>query len=168
MENTKKMLKTAGFMAAATFLAKVCGLIRDMLIAAFFGTGIEADAYMTATRLPTTLFDIVIGGVISAAFIPVFNSVLEKEKREEALKFANRFIGMVLLISGLIAVFGIVFSDYLITFMAPDFSKEAHDLSRQLSSIMFPMIIFTGLAFSFVGILQSFGEYNIPAVMSLV
>ncbi len=78
MENSKKMLKTAGFMAIATFLAKIMGLARDMLIAAFFGTGIEADAYMTATRLPTTLFDIVIGGVISAAFIPVFNYVNEK------------------------------------------------------------------------------------------
>lgn len=168
MENTKKMLKTAGFMAGATFLAKVCGLVRDMLIAAFFGTGMEADAYMTATRLPTTLFDIVIGGVISAAFIPVFNSVMKKEGRDEALKFANRFIGMVLLISCAVAAFGIIFSDYLITFMAPDFSAEAHELSCRLSSIMFPMIIFTGLAFSFVGILQSFGEYNIPSVMSLV
>ena len=55
-ENSKKMLKTAGFMAIATFLTKVLGLARDMLIAGFFGTGIEAEAYMTATRLPTTLF----------------------------------------------------------------------------------------------------------------
>ncbi len=168
MEGSRKMLKTAGFMAAATFLAKVCGLIRDMLIAAYFGTGIEADAYMAATKLPTTLFDIVIGGVISAAFIPVFNSVWGKESREEALKFANRFIGMVLMITGLIAFFGIAFSDSLISFMAPDFNAETHDLAKQLSAIMFPMIIFTGLAFSFVGILQSFGEYNIPAIMSLV
>lgn len=168
MDSSKKMLKTAGFMAGATFLAKVLGLARDMLIAAFFGTGIEADAYMTATRLPTTLFDIVIGGVISAAFIPVFNSVMEKESREEALNFANRFIGMVLMISGLIAILGIVFSDQLISFMAPDFGIEAHNLAAQLSCIMFPMIVFTGLAFSFVGILQSFGEFNIPAIMSLV
>ena len=126
MENSKKMLKTAGFMAIATFLAKALGLARDMLIAAFFGTGIEADAYMTATRLPTTLFDIVIGGVISAAFIPVFNSVLEKKDKEKALEFANRFIGMVLLISGLIAILGIVFADNLITFMAPDFDSVTH------------------------------------------
>lgn len=168
MENSKKMLKTAGFMAAATFLAKALGLVRDMLIAAFFGTGMEADAYMTATRLPTTLFDIVIGGVISAAFIPVFNTVLEKKSKKEALVFANRFIGMVLLISGLIAVFGIVFSDELIRFMAPNFDISTHELACRLSAIMFPMIIFTGLAFSFVGILQSFGEFNIPAIMSLV
>ena len=168
MEESKKMLKTAGFMAAATFLAKVCGLLRDSLIAAFFGTGTAADAYLTATKLPTTLFDIVIGGVISAAFIPVFNSVLEKKDKKEALVFANRFIGMVLLISGLISIFGIVFSDSLISFMAPDFDAETHALAMQLSAIMFPMIIFTGLAFSFVGILQSFGQFNIPAIMSLV
>ncbi len=168
MENSKKMLKTAGFMAVATFLAKVLGLVRDMLIAAFFGTGIEADAYMTATRLPTMLFDIVIGGVISAAFIPVFNSVLEKKSKRDALDFANKFIGMVLFVSGIIAFSGIVFSDKLITFMAPDFETATHELACTLSSIMFPMILFTGLAFSFVGILQSFGEYNIPAIMSLV
>lgn len=168
MENSKVMLKTASFMAFATFLAKVLGLARDMLIAGFFGTGIEADAYMTATRLPTTLFDIVIGGVISSAFIPVFNSVLEKESREKALKFANKFIGMVLMITVCISVLGIIFSDGLISFMAPDFDAKTHDLACRLSNIMFPMIIFTGLAFSFVGILQSFGEYNIPAIMSLV
>lgn len=168
MESSKKMLKTAGFMAMATFLAKVCGLLRDSLIAAFFGTGMAADAYMTATKLPTTLFDIVIGGVISSAFIPVFNSVLEKKDKKEALVFANRFIGAVLLIAGLISIFGIVFADKLITFMAPDFDAETHALAMRLSSIMFPMIIFTGLAFSFVGILQSFGQFNIPAVMSLV
>lgn len=168
MKDSKLILKTAGFMAIATFLAKVCGLVRDMLIASFFGTGMEADAYLTATKLPTTLFDLVIGGVISAAFIPVFNSVLKKEGKKEALDFANRFIGMVLLITGLITFFGIVFSDKLIWFMAPDFNAETHALAMRLSSIMFPMIICTGLAFSFVGILQSFGEYNIPAVMSLV
>ena len=168
MKDSKQILKTAGFMAAATFLAKACGLIRDMLIAAFFGTGMEADAYLTATKLPTTLFDLVIGGVISAAFIPVFNSVLKKEGKKEALEFANRFIGMVLLITGLITIFGITFSDKLIGFIAPDFDLETHNLSVHLSSIMFPMIICTGLAFSFVGILQSFGEYNIPAIMSLV
>jgi len=168
MENSKKMLKTAGFMAVATFFTKVLGLARDMLIAGFFGTGIEADAYMTATRLPTTLFDLVIGGVISSAFIPVFNGVLEKESKKKALDFANRFVGMVMLITLAISVLGIGFSDGLISFMAPEFDETTHNLARELSNVMFPMIIFTGLAFSFVGILQSFGEYNIPAIMSLV
>lgn len=163
-----KMLKTAGFMAAATLLAKICGLVRDMLIAAYFATGFQGEAYVTATKLPTTLFDIVIGGVISASFIPIFNSLLEKKDKKEAMQFANKFIGMVLLVTVLITVFGILFASPLIRFLAPDFDAQTHQLASQLSSIMFPMIIFTGLAFSFVGILQSFGEFNIPAVMSLV
>ena len=168
MKESQNILKTAGFMAIATFLAKVCGLARDMLIAAFFGTGMEAEAYLAATKLPTTLFDLVIGGVISAAFIPIFNSVLKKEDKSAALLFANRFIGMILLVTGAITFFGIAFSDKLITFIAPKFDAETHNLAMHLSAIMFPMIICTGLAFSFVGILQSFGEFNIPAVMSLV
>ena len=168
MSSTEKLLRTAGFMAIATLMAKICGLVREMLIAAYFATGMEGQAYVTATKLPTMLFDIVIGGVISASFIPVFNSILERRDKAEAMAFANKFIGMVLSVTVLITVFGILFSDQLIGFLAPDFDAQTHMLASTLSSIMFPMIIFTGLAFSFVGILQSFGEFNIPAVMSLV
>lgn len=167
-ENGKGMLKTAGLMVAATLTAKVLGMVRNALIASFYGLGIEAQAYTTAMRLPTMLFDIVIGGVISAAFIPVFNEVWQKESKENAVRFAGKFITMILIICALITLFGILFSDNLIYFLAPEFPPAQHELSRQLSNIMFPMIIFTGLAFSFVGILQSFGEYNIPALISLV
>ena len=164
----QKVLRTAGFMAFATLLAKLCGLIRDSLIAAYFSTGIEADAFLTASKLPTLLFDMVLGGVITASFIPVFNSILEKENREKALSYANKLISVVFLISGAICLLGIVFADELVYLQAPSFSTEKHNLTALLSSIMFPMIIFTGLAFSFVGILQSFGEFNIPAIISLV
>lgn len=168
MNKNKSVLRTAGFMAIATLLAKLCGLARESLIAAYFSTGYEGTAYLTATQLPMTLFDIVIGGVISASFIPIFNDILEKKDKKSAMAFANRFICMIFFICILIAVFGIIFADPLISFMAPEFDAKTHDLAAQLSSIMFPMIVFTGLAFSFVGILQTFDEFNIPAVMSLV
>lgn len=168
MSGEQKMLKTAGFMAMATLLAKACGLVRDSLIAAYFSTGIEADAFLTASKLPTMLFDMVIGGVISASFIPIFNGILEKENKDNALKYANKFISMIFCLTSLIVILGIVFSDQLIYVLAPKFVGEKHALAATLSSIMFPMIIFTGLAFSFVGILQSFGEFNIPAIISLV
>ncbi len=164
----QKMLKTAGFMAIATLLAKALGLIRDSLIAGYFSTGIEADAFLTASKLPTMLFDMVIGGVITASFIPIFNNLLEKENREKALSYANKFITMILLSAGLIALLGVIFSDKLVYLLAPDFNGEKHNLTALLSSIMFPMIIFTGLAYSLVGILQSFGEFNIPSIISLV
>lgn len=169
MSGGNKLLKTASFMAFATFLAKACGLVRESLITAFYGVGNTVDAYFAASQLPTTLFDMVIGGVISASFIPVFNGIYQKESKEQAMQFANKFIGMILLATVLLSAVGIAFSGALVKgIIAPDFSGETAALAAQLSAIMFPMVIFTGLAFSFVGILQSFGEFNIPAVMSLV
>lgn len=162
------MLFTAGFMAFATFLAKALGQVRDSLMAAYFGTGIEADAFMLASKIPTTLFDVVIGGVISASFIPIFNEVLTKEDKKTASEFANKFITLIITATVLIALFGIIFANQLVHFMGPDASPETGALAVQLTAIMFPMIIFTGIAFSFVGILQSYGEYNIPSIISLV
>ena len=72
----QKMLLTAGFMAMATLLSKVLGLVRDSLLTAYFGSGLESDAFLTASTIPTTLFDVIIGGVISAGFIPVFNDIM--------------------------------------------------------------------------------------------
>lgn len=165
---SNKMLKTAGFMTVATLMAKVLGMGRDMLIAAYFSTSYVGDAYMTATKLPTMLFDLVIGGVITASFIPVFTTVDQRDGKKKAFEFANKFIGLVLSVTFLIAIIGIMFSDVLIGLLAPEFNSETASLASELSKIMFPMIIFTGLAFSFVGILQSHGEFNIPAMMSLV
>ena len=164
----RKLILTAGFMALATLLAKMCGLIRDSMIAGYFSAGMETDAFMTATKLPTMLFDMVIGGVISASFIPIFTSVREKEGNDSADKFAGKFIMLILSVSVLISCLGIVFSDKLVTLLAPGFTGNKHILTTELTSIMFPMIIFTGLAFSFVGLLQSYGEYNIPSIISLV
>lgn len=162
------MLLTAGFMAMATLLSKVLGLVRDSLLTAYFGSGMESDAFLTASTLPTVLFDVIIGGVISASFIPVFNDIRAKHGKVEAMRFVNKFVTMIVAITLCIVVFGILARDWLVTLQVPNYGAEKHALTSQLTAIMFPMLIFTGLAFSFVGLLQSFGEYKIPSLISLV
>ncbi|MBQ2664478.1 MAG: murein biosynthesis integral membrane protein MurJ, partial [Clostridia bacterium] len=164
----QKILFTAVFMVFATLLSKVLGLARDSLLTAYFGAGMESDAFLTASTIPTTLFDVVIGGVISATFIPVFNDIRSKQSTEDALAFVNKFVTLIICITVLISIIGIVFRTQLVGFMAPEYEAEKQSLAANLTAIMFPMIIFTGLAFSFVGLLQSFGEYNIPSIISLV
>ena len=164
----QKMLLTAVFMVAATLLSKVLGLARDSFLTAFFGAGIESDAFNTASTIPTTLFDVVVGGVISATFIPVFNNIMAEHGKDEAMGFVNKFVTMIVCITVLISIAGILFRTQLAQFMAPNYDGAKQQLTANLTAIMFPMIIFTGLAFSFVGLLQSFGEYNIPSIISLV
>ena len=164
----QKILLTAVFMVAATLLSKVLGLARDSLLTAFFGAGIESDAFNTASTIPTTMFDVVVGGVISATFIPVFNNIMSEHGKKEAMGFVNKFVTMIICITVVISLLGILFRTQLAQFMAPNYEPEKQTLTANLTAIMFPMIIFTGLAFSFVGLLQSFGEYNIPSIISLV
>lgn len=163
-----KMAKTAILMVIITLSAKVLGMLRDILLAYFYGTSFEAVAYDTASRLPLILFDFVIGGVITATFIPIFNELIVKKGKKEALSFASGYVTVILIITLLLSVLGIVFSDELVAFLAPDLANETAELASALSKIMFPMIIFCGLAFSFVGLLQSFGSFLLPAVISLV
>ncbi len=167
-DGKKGMAKTAVLMVVITLSAKALGMFRDMLLAASYGTSSEAVAYDTASRLPLIIFDFLIGGVITATFIPIFNEILVKKDKKAALRFANSFLNIILLICILISMMGIIFAEPLVSFLAPDVSSETAALAVNLTRIMFPMVIFTGIAFSFVGLLQSFGSFILPAVISLV
>ena len=92
MKQGARMARTAIFMVAAVLASKVLGMLRDVLIAGAYGTGGAAVAYETASRLPILLFDLVIGGVVAASFVPVFNELTVKEGREAAFDYANRYI----------------------------------------------------------------------------
>ncbi len=168
MKKTSGFARTAVLMGVIILASKLMGLVRDVMIAGAFGTTIYAVAYETASKLPVTIFDFVLGGVVTSAFIPVYNSVAVKEGKKKAAAFAQSYMNLILAITGAIAVLGVIFAPALVFFIAPDLSAECAALAVSLTRIMFPMVIFVGLAFSFVGFLQSEGEYNIPAVISLV
>lgn len=153
----------------ATLLAKVCGMLRDIVLAGMYGTGtVEAIAFSTASRIPLLFFDIALGSAVTSAFIPIFNEYLEKDGRKKAVEFSNYFINLVVLITVVLTVLGMVFSDSFVRLIAGGYDGEKIALSASLVKIMFPTIVFTGLAYCFVGILQSFGEFYIPAIISLV
>lgn len=173
MKNAKNVKKasafTAGFMVAATLSAKVCGMLRDILIARLYGTSTDAAmAFSAASRIPLLFFDIALGSAVTSAFIPVFNEYLAKDKEETAFEFANCFINLIILITAVISALGMIFSAPVAVLFAGGLSESALSLASVLIKILFPTIIFTGMAYCFVGVLQSYGEFLIPAIISLV
>ena len=167
-KTSPSLAKSAALMGVIILLSKMLGLLRDILVASAYGTTAEAVAYGCASKLPMTIFDFVLGGVVTAAFIPVYNSIAVKKGKQEAMDFAQSYVNLILLVTTAIAVLGAVFAPSLVRFIAPELAPETAALAASLTRIMFPMVIFVGLAFSFVGFLQSEGEYNIPALISLV
>ncbi len=163
-----KAVKTVSFIVAATFLSKVFGLLRDVFIGSFYGTGAEATAFLSASSIPVLFFDLTLGAAILSSFIPVFNGYLKKGDTKKAFEFSNSFINLVFLITFAFCIVGSIFSQTLVNVIAPGLDPEVKKLTGQLLIILLPTTVFTGLAYCVVGILQSFDEFNIPAVISLV
>ena len=163
-----KAIKTVSFILAATMLSKVMGFVRDILIASRYGTGIEADAFNKASQIPTMFFELAFGAAILSTFIPIFNGFLEKNGRERAFEFSNNFINITVLISAVFTVISMFFAKQLAYISIPGFDAQALNLTATMIVIMVPIAIFTTVAFFIVGILQSFDEFNIPAIISLV
>ncbi len=166
-EKKKNTIKTVGLMMAITLVGKVLGLVRDMLLGHNFATGAVSTAFLTASRIPRIFFDAIFASAISSSFIPVFNEYLQKGGKKEAYRLSNAFITVIVLFTVLISGLGIAFSDQITALMADGFDAETAQLCSSLLKILFPTIIFTGVAFSTVGILQSLGEFNIPAALSV-
>jgi len=164
----KSQFKTVSLIMIITLVGKVLGLLRDILLNRNFGYEMDAQAFTVASQLPRTFFDVIFASAISASFIPIFNEYMEKDGREEADRFSGSFMTLIGLFTALLAVVGIIFAPQLIEFSAGGYTAETKALATQLLRILFPMIIFTGLAFSMVAVLQSLGEFNIPALISVV
>lgn len=155
-------------MMIITLLGKILGLVRDRLLTVNYGSGMEANAFLTASRIPRVFFDTVFASAISASLIPVFSELLRKKGKKEAMDFAGNFITVMAALCAILTALGIVFSGALTTFFADGYDSETAALCASLTKIMMPTVLFTGVAFSFVGILQSMDEFNVPAAISLV
>lgn len=166
--NHLKQYRTLLFMVSATFLGKVLGMLRDVLLAYHYGTDSEAVAFITASRLPLNFFDFALGAVIGSAFIPIFNEAMEKESPQNSRRLANEFVNIIMIIGIIMTVFGISFTPAFVRLIAGGLPSETFLLSVKLARMMFPMLIFTALTFAFVGILQSLGEFNVPAAISVI
>ncbi len=162
----KNILKTFSSVFIITLIAKVLGLLRDSLFANYYGTGVEATAFFTAIKIPTQIVDLVLSSAIVSTFVPVFNEVLQKEGKDKANLFANHFVNGIAMIATLLTLVGIVFARPIVKLLAGGFDTATYELTVELIRIAFPMIIFTAMAFSFVGLLQSYGQFNVPAMIS--
>ena len=92
--------------------SRVLGLVRDQVLAYFFGAGDAMDAFRIAFRLPNVLRDLFAEGAMSAALVPTFTRAVAEGGRQQAWRLGSNVINLLLIISGSIALVGIVFAEH--------------------------------------------------------
>ena len=164
-ENSK-VAKAAGIVSAATMVSRVFGLVRDMVIAAFFGASWMSDAFWVAFRIPNTLSRLLGEGSLTASFIPVFTEYLQKKTKDEALELAYNTFTLLSIILTFVSVLGIIFSPLIVGLIAPGFISEPRQfaLAVFLNRLMFPYIFVISLGALCMGILNSFRRFASPAL----
>jgi len=160
--------KTISLLMALTLIGKVLGLLRERLLAVNYGSGMEASAFLTASQIPRLFFDVVFASAISACFIPVFSEVLTQKGRKDAFRLGSLFLTVMLLLAAILSAAGMAFAEPLAQLFSDTTDAEALALTAKLTRMLFPTALFTAAAFSFVGLLQSLGNFHVPALISAV
>jgi putative peptidoglycan lipid II flippase len=153
-----------------TLVSRVLGFFRDILLAAVFGTGPVADAFVVAFRFPN-LFRRWFGeGAFNAAFVPLFAKKLEGEGREAARAFAEQAMAGLAFILVLLSALCMLAMPWLMYVLAPGFadSAEKFDLAVLMSRIAFPYLLCMSLVALLSGVLNTFGKFVESSLVSVV
>ena len=162
-----KTITSAAFLLAATALgSRVLGLVRDRILAGKFGAGDELDIYFAAFRIPDLLYNIVIAGAISAAFIPVFISLYTKNKKE-AWRAASNFLNISVATLCILGIILALAAPFLVKFVAPGFDAAKTAATVDATRIMFLSPLFLGMSAILGGILHSFRRFFVYALAPL-
>ncbi len=170
MTSKGKIARAAGQMSVATFISRVLGFIRDMVLAFYLGASGVSDAFYVSFRIPNLLRELFAEGSMSSGFIPVLSEYHVKEGMEGARGLVRKVFTLLVLLVGVITMIGIVAAPGIISVIAPGFLKDPQKfaLTVHLSRMMFPFLIFISLAALVMGSLNTSGVYFLPALASAV
>ena len=173
-----KSISIAGWILSfSALISALLGLVRTRLLLDSYGVSIETDIYNIAFRIPDLIYTLIIGGALSAAFIPIFISHWNKNKKE-AWEIADSFLKISFLAVLVLAIILAILMPVIVDVLFSGFSTEEKKLSVELSRIMLlsPMIL--GISAVFSNILQSMNRfiiyafcplfYNIGLIMGIV
>ena len=153
-----KLLKNFFTVGFWTLVSRILGFIRDVLFAAFLGTGPLAEAFLIAFTLPNMFRRIFAEGAFNLAFVPLFSKKLANQ--EQAKEFAeNAFAVLLAFLLGLVILAQLIMP-FLVLAMASGFSgDERFDLAVLFGRIAFPYVLFISAAALFSGLLNSLGRF---------
>ncbi len=161
---SEKLFKSTAVVSSMTFISRILGFIRDIVIARLFGAGLGTDVFFVAFKIPNFLRRLFAEGAFSQAFIPVLAEYRARGDSDLKQLIANTS-GSLASILFIITAIGVIAAPLLIMVFAPGFisSPEKLELAGDLLKITFPYLFFISLTALAGSILNSFGKFAVPA-----
>jgi putative peptidoglycan lipid II flippase len=147
---------------AGILLSRIVGLIRERVVATYFGTGLHADVFSAGLRMPNVLQNLLGEGTLSASFIPVYSELLGQGRTKDAGRLAGAMFALLVGIAGVISLLGVLLAPVLVSVFTPGFDGQRRELMIGIVRIIFPMTGVLVLSAWSLGILNSHRQFFIP------
>ncbi|PKO24387.1 MAG: murein biosynthesis integral membrane protein MurJ [Betaproteobacteria bacterium HGW-Betaproteobacteria-8] len=159
------LLKALAAVGSMTFLSRILGFVRDLLIARVFGAGIYTDAFFVAFKIPNLLRRLFAEGAFSQAFVPILAEYKNQRGQEATQSLVNHVATLLGLALVVVTLIGIVAAPLVVYISAPGFASdpEKFGLTIDLLRIIFPYILFISLVSLAGGLLNTYGKFTVPA-----
>ncbi len=165
------LLRSASILSIGNLASRILGLLREAVIARYFGTEGVVSAFVIASQVPTLIYDFLIGGMLSAALVPVLSEQVQKKQEAEYTKLLGilfTLFGAVLLLLVLLLEWG---APFLTTLLAGGFEKFDPTLlpfTTMLIRLVAPAVFFFGMAGLVTAILYSLQRFSFPAIATAI
>jgi putative peptidoglycan lipid II flippase len=142
------------------------GLVREILARRYFGVEGPVNAFTVAFQIPNLVRALAADMALGAAFVPVFSELLEKGQRTRAWRVASTLFWLVLLGLGALTGLFMLFAPWIMRLFG--LGGDLDDLAAGLSRVLFPLVVLMGVSGIVVGILNSYEEFSVPALMPIL
>ncbi len=159
------LLKSAATISSLTLLSRITGVVRDMLIARYFGSTASTDAFYVAFRLPNMLRRLFAEGAFQQAFVPMLSDVKANQTQAQTRAFIDKVFSVLAAVLILTSIVGVLAAPALVWLIAGGLAAnpEGFDLATELTRWMFPYIFFMSLVAMSAGVLNTWKHFAIPA-----
>ncbi|HNX00462.1 MAG TPA: murein biosynthesis integral membrane protein MurJ [Candidatus Cloacimonadota bacterium] len=164
--STKKLARNVGMMSIAVFFSRIIGLIRDQIMAYYFGTTFMNDAFNVSFNIVNLLRRLFGEGALSAAFVPIYNEIGIKENKQAQIRFALNVLSILTSFLLALTLIGIVFAPIIVKIASPGLIPQTSMLAIKLCRIIFPYLFFIGLSSTMIAILNSHDYFFMTGLSS--
>jgi len=156
-----RLARSSAAVSAGILLSRVAGLVREKLLAFHLGTGLAAEAFRAALRIPNLLQNLLGDGVLTGAFVPTYARMVRDGREQDAGRLAGAIASLLVLVTGLLVALGVLLADPLTRMLTPGFpaGSTKSELTVALVRILFPSLGFLVLSAWCLGVLNAHRQF---------
>ncbi len=164
----KTVMGGAIIIGSASIVSRILGLVRDRLLSSTIGPGAYLDSYFTAFKVPDFIFNILVLGVLSASFVPVFLEQKAKKGEKDAMEMASGVLNLLFVSLFLLAGVCYLFAPQLVNFLAYGDTDSQQAQTVYFTRIMLASLLFFGLSNVLAGLLHAKKKFFVYALAPIL